>query len=105
MVARPTVDSPARSSALQCRRARAARICAGVSGLGLILTSYEFCRASRSPQARSLQVRAQKDESWHRDAEPAAFVQIKWAISCKTKWPCTAAPAAVLELAAESHAS
>src|SRR5438105_1563892 len=42
MVARPTADSRARSSAIQCRRARAARICAGVSGLGLILTSYEL---------------------------------------------------------------
>src|SRR5262245_11183362 len=42
MVARPTADSRARSSALQCRRARAARICAGVSALGLILTSYEL---------------------------------------------------------------
>src|SRR5215470_19020608 len=40
MVARPTADSRARSSALQCRRARPARIWAGVSGLGLILTSY-----------------------------------------------------------------
>src|SRR5262245_8233076 len=42
MVARPTADSRARSSALQCRRARAARICAGVSALGLILTSFEL---------------------------------------------------------------